>query len=99
MPFPDRRSHIRTSCVTIAIYYNPKHFKGIVSLTKYREKRSFDKTPEPAPSLPGHTPPHPLTFCIHRHHATHLHYDFRLEIDGALKSWAVPKGPTLDPAE
>jgi len=70
-----------------------------VSLTKYREKRSFDKTPEPAPSLPAESAPHPLTFCIQRHHATNLHYDFRLELDGALKSWAVPKGPTLDPAE
>ncbi len=70
-----------------------------MSLTKYREKRSFDKTPEPAPSLPSNSGPHPLTFCIQRHHATNLHYDFRLELDGALKSWAVPKGPTLDPAE
>ncbi len=70
-----------------------------MSLTKYREKRSFDKTPEPEPSLPGETAPHALTFCIQRHHASHLHYDFRLELDGALKSWAVPKGPTLDPAE
>jgi len=70
-----------------------------VSLTKYREKRSFDKTPEPAPSLQSRQSPHALTFCIQRHHATNLHYDFRLELDGTLKSWAVPKGPTLDPAE
>ena len=70
-----------------------------MSIEKYREKRSFDKTPEPEPSLPKHRGPHPLTFCVQRHHATNLHYDFRLELDGALKSWAVPKGPTLDPIE
>jgi bifunctional non-homologous end joining protein LigD len=74
-----------------------------LSIEKYREKRTFDKTPEPEPSLQKVTRPyrgpHPLTFCVQRHHATNLHYDFRLELDGALKSWAVPKGPTLDPAE
>ena len=69
-----------------------------MSLTKYSEKRHFDKTPEPAPS-PAPPRKHALQFCVQRHHATHLHYDFRLEVDGALKSWAVPKGPTLDPSE
>jgi bifunctional non-homologous end joining protein LigD len=69
-----------------------------LSIEKYREKRSFDKTPEPAPSLQKPRSG-PLSFCVQRHHATNLHYDFRLEIDGALKSWAVPKGPTLDPVE
>jgi len=69
-----------------------------MSLNKYVEKRKFDRTPEPAPSATEQAA-HPLTFCVQRHHASHLHYDLRLEANGALKSWAVPKGPTLDPAE
>jgi bifunctional non-homologous end joining protein LigD len=73
-----------------------------MSLKKYAEKRHFKQTPEPPPASPGtarRTDTHPSTlqFCVQRHHASHLHYDFRLEVDGALKSWAVPKGPTLDP--
>jgi len=66
-------------------------------LEEYAAKRSFEKTPEPAPSTGKSRFPKNY-FCVQRHDATRLHYDFRLEIDGVLKSWAVPKGPTLDPA-
>src|SRR6516225_5937322 len=64
-------------------------------LEEYARKRQFEKTPEP----PGEvrSTPGANYFCVQRHDATRLHYDFRLEIDGVLKSWAIPKGPTLDP--
>jgi len=68
-----------------------------MSLKEYAQKRTFSKTPEPTPSQPA--APAGDFFCVQRHHATRLHYDFRLEIGGALASWAVPKGPTLNPAE
>ena len=64
-------------------------------LNEYVRKRSFKETPEPKPG--ANVPASGNSFCVQRHDATRLHYDFRLEIDGALKSWAVPKGPTLDP--
>jgi bifunctional non-homologous end joining protein LigD len=67
-------------------------------LSEYSAKRSFAATPEPAPALPG-TRGGPLLFVVQQHRATRLHFDFRLECDGVLKSWAVPKGPSLNPAD
>ena len=69
-----------------------------MSLTEYERKRDFEKTPEPRPGKPVRSPAHSGRFFIQRHNASRLHYDFRLEIDGTLKSWAIPKGPSLDPA-
>jgi bifunctional non-homologous end joining protein LigD len=68
------------------------------TLSEYSAKRRFAATPEPAPA-PAAERSGPLLFVIQMHSARRLHYDFRLECDGVLKSWAVPKGPSLDPAE
>jgi len=66
-----------------------------MALTEYRKKRDFEKTSEPPPETKRSTKK--LHFVVQKHDATRLHYDLRLELDGVLKSWAVPRGPSLDP--
>lgn len=71
-----------------------------MSLDEYKKKRDFAKSPEPAGTAPRKKAKSvPLFFCVQKHLASHLHYDFRLEWNGVLLSWAVPKGPSLNPSD
>ena len=70
-----------------------------MGLREYQRKRDFKKTPEPAGRVPEAPREKERSYLIQKHAASRLHYDFRLELEGVLKSWAVPKGPSLDPAD
>src|SRR5205085_387091 len=71
----------------------------MAGLALYNKKRSFKSTPEPERKTGKRRADKKLQFVIQKHDASHLHYDFRLELNGVLKSWAIPKGPSMNPTD
>ena len=76
----------------------PRKRAKAAPLAEYKRKRDFEKTAEPEGKLSAKRSRHALRFVIQKHAASRLHFDFRLELDGVMKSWAVPKGPSYDPS-
>jgi bifunctional non-homologous end joining protein LigD len=91
-PFGERLPRRRTSNEGI------RCSEVLMSLEEYRKKRDFRVTPEPAGGKPHASGGGKLTYTIQKHEATNLHYDLRLQWNGVLLSWAIPKGPSLDPS-
>lgn len=86
---------MRIDCGWESVMYNANHIT--MTLKEYNQKRNFDATFEPVGKIKKQASE--LIFVVQKHASSHLHYDFRLEMDGVLKSWAVPKGPSMNPAE
>ena len=84
--------------ITEGIRHSPVGKRTEMALEEYRRKRDFQKTPEPPPGR-SKVRQSELSYLVQKHDATRLHYDFRLELDGVLLSWAVTKGPSIDPAD
>lgn len=70
-----------------------------MTLRTYKKKRTFEETPEPKPKVKPSPKKKMPVFCVQKHDASHLHYDFRIECKGVMISWAIPKGPSLDPSQ
>src|SRR5215204_4195766 len=100
MTFTRPRAVKRSIYKNLLIFYTSSTSSSM-ALTEYKKKRKFSDTPEPEGGMGSKSKSNgkELIFVIQKHDASHLHYDLRLEMKGAMKSWAVPKGPSLNPAD